>query len=31
VGGDQEGEEVVIVLVDVPAEQAGVDNAVSEA
>ena len=31
VGGDQEGEEVVVVLVDVPAEQAGKDDAVAEA
>ena len=31
VGGDQEGEEVVVVLVDVPAEQARQDDAVPEA
>ena len=30
-GGDEEGEEEVVVLVDVPAEQAGRDHAVAEA
>jgi hypothetical protein len=31
VGGDEEGEEVVVVLMDVPAEQAGIDDAVPQA